>query len=63
LTLEDAKNILKTSSDSDLIQIAKEDLDISNDKIIKLEEKLKIALLPKDKNDDKNVMLEIRAGT
>jgi peptide chain release factor 1 len=61
--LEEAKDILKTSSDAEMIIMAKEELENATNKIAELEEKLRIALLPKDKNDDKNIILEIRAGT
>ncbi len=63
LNIEEAKQILKNEKDSDLILMAKEEIENSSKNIELLEEKLKIALLPKDKNDDKNLILEIRAGT
>jgi peptide chain release factor 1 len=49
--------------DDDLKTIVKEELPLLKQKQEELEEKLKILLLPKDPNDDKNVFLEIRAGT
>ena len=50
-------------NDVELKTIAKEELDILNSQIEKLEKKLKILLLPHDPNDDKNTILEIRSGT
>ena len=61
--LEEAKNILKTEKDAEMLEMAKEEIDISNARIEELEEKLRISLIPKDKNDDKNIILEVRAWT
>ena len=58
----DDKEILQ-DGDEDLIEIAQEELINLEKELIKLEEELKIFLLPKDPNDDKNLILEIRAGT
>lgn len=52
-----------SSSDEDFMEIAKEDLKLSEEKLNTLKAGLKIALLPKDEADEKNVILEIRAGT
>jgi len=60
---EEAKNILKNESDPEMIEMAKEELTSSEQKISDFEEKLKIMLIPKDKNDEKNIMLEVRAWT
>jgi peptide chain release factor 1 len=60
---EDAKTLLKVESDADMIEMAKEELASSELKIADFEEKLKIMLIPKDKNDERNIMLEVRAGT
>jgi peptide chain release factor 1 len=60
--LEDAKDILKNEKDSELREMAKEELSESEASILTLTEDLKILLLPKDPLDDKNVMVEIRAG-
>ena len=43
-------------------EMLKEELSSAKDKVAELEEKIKILLLPKDPNDDKNVIVEIRAG-
>ncbi|TDJ08152.1 MAG: PCRF domain-containing protein, partial [Deltaproteobacteria bacterium] len=60
--LEDTKDILKNEKDEELRSMAKEELSELDSKISELEEKLKVLLLPKDPLDDKNVMIEIRAG-
>ena len=61
--IAEAKNILATESDADMLEMAKEEIASGEKKIEELEEKLKVALLPKDPNDDRNVMVEVRAGT
>jgi len=60
--IADDKDILE-GDDEELKQIAQEELDELETRLITLEEKLKVLLLPKDPNDDKNLILEIRAGT
>ena len=59
---QDALAILEEESDEEMRELAKEELSEAKDAIASLEEKLKILLLPKDPNDDKNVIVEIRAG-
>ena len=58
----DALEILDTESDNELREMAKEELADAKKKEEELEQSLKLLLLPKDPNDDKNIMLEIRAG-
>ena len=60
--IEDALAMLVEESDEEMREMAKEELNDSKDRIAELENKLKILLLPKDPNDDKNVIVEIRAG-
>ncbi|MBX3020535.1 MAG: peptide chain release factor 1 [Bdellovibrionales bacterium] len=60
--LEGNKEILLTENDEDLRAMAKEEIAPLEAKVGELEEQLKILLLPKDPNDDKNIILEIRAG-
>ncbi len=60
--LDEAKEILATEKDSEMLQMAKDQLAESEAKIPQLEEELKIELLPKDPNDDKSIILEVRAG-
>lgn len=61
--LLEAKSILKESDDKELIEIAEIELDENREKLEKLSEELKLLLVPKDPFDEKNIYLEIRAGT
>ena len=60
--LDGAKELLKSEDDPDMIEMAKEEISEFEGQIPELEEELKILLLPKDPLDDKNCMLELRAG-
>ncbi|MGN0415794.1 MAG: peptide chain release factor 1 [Agathobacter sp.] len=60
--IEDSLAILDEESDEEMRELAKEELNDSKAQVGELEQKLKILLLPKDPNDDKNVIVEIRAG-
>ncbi len=60
--IEDDENILQ-GNDKELKEIVKEELDDLHLQREKLEEKIKIELIPKDPNDDKNTIVEIRGGT
>lgn len=60
--VEDSLEMLDAESDDEMLKMLKEELADAKDRVDKLEEKLKILLLPKDPNDDKNVIVEIRAG-
>ena len=60
--IEESLALLEEESDEEMRELAKEELNDSKENVEKLEEKLKILLLPKDPNDDKNVIVEIRAG-
>lgn len=57
---QEAQEILDSEEDPDMLDMAKEQLKESESLIDVLEQKIKIALLPKDPNDDKNIFLEIR---
>lgn len=61
--LQNSKNILETESDEELREIAKEEIVQLTETQTALEEKLKEMLVPKDPQDSKNVIMEIRAGT
>lgn len=61
--LQEAREILQTSSDQDLIDIARAEIEESEAIQARLEERLKNFLAPKDPNDQKDVIVEIRAGT
>ena len=60
--IEESLMLLDEESDEEMRELAKEELSESKANVERLEEKLKILLLPKDPNDDKNVIVEIRAG-
>ena len=61
-TVEDSLSMLEGESDEEMRELLKEELNSAKDRIAELERELKILLLPKDPNDDKNVIVEIRAG-
>ncbi|MCR5388925.1 MAG: peptide chain release factor 1 [Lachnospiraceae bacterium] len=60
--IEDALVMLDEESDDEMREMAKEELNQGKADVERLEEELKILLLPKDPNDEKNVIVEIRAG-
>ena len=60
--IEDSLSLLEEESDEEMKELAKEELSESKKRVEELEQELKILLLPKDPNDDKNVIVEIRAG-
>ena len=62
-TVEDSIAMLESESDEEMREMLKEELNEAKDRIAELENVLKILLLPKDPNDDKNVILEVRSGT
>ena len=61
--LDDAHEIFETEEDEEMRELAREEIKLYEDEISDSEEKLKVLLLPKDPNDEKNVILEVRAGT
>ncbi len=61
-SVEDSLLLLETENDEEMRELAKEELNDAKAKIEELEEHMKILLLPKDENDDKNVVVEIRGG-
>ena len=62
-SIEEAKIILETESDTDLRLLANEELSANTQKLPELEEKIKLLLIPADPEDEKNVIMEIRGGT
>lgn len=60
--LSEAEVTLKTETNEEMIDLFKEEVKDCKQKIDKLEEKIKILLLPKDENDDSNIIIEIRPG-
>ena len=61
-TIEDSLMLLDEEKDEEMREMLKEELSDAKKEILELEQKLKVALLPKDPNDQKNVIVEIRAG-
>ena len=60
--IEDSVAMLESESDDEMREMLKEELAASKKRVEELEKELKILLLPKDPNDEKNVIVEIRAG-
>ena len=60
--IEDSLSMQEEESDEDMREMLKDELNASKKRVEELEKELKILLLPKDPNDDKNVIVEIRAG-
>ena len=61
-TIEDSLSMLEGESDEEMREMLKEELSSAKQQVEKCENELKILLLPKDPNDERNVILEIRAG-
>ena len=59
---EEAKTLVVNEKDPEMLELMKMEIAEAEDRIPQLEEDLKIALLPKDPNDEKNIILEVRAG-
>ena len=62
-TINEAKDIIANESDTDLKEMARIELTENEDIRPKLEEEIKLLLVPKDPEDEKNIQMEIRAGT
>lgn len=60
--IEDSLALLETESDEEMRELAKEELNDCKERLGSIEDALRILLLPKDPNDEKNVVVEIRAG-
>ncbi len=60
--IEDSLTMLEEEKDDEMREMLKEELASAREQVERLERELKILLLPKDPNDDKNVIVEIRAG-
>jgi len=61
-TIQESEEMLKAEKDAELLALVKEELAQAKEDKIQLEEDLKVALIPRDPNDDKNVIIELRAG-
>lgn len=60
--IEDSLAMIEEESDEEMRELAKEELNDCKNRLVEIENQLKILLLPKDPNDEKNVIVEIRAG-
>lgn len=61
--IDEARDILTNESDEEMRSMAKEQLDAANDELPKMEEQIKLLLIPADPEDGKNAIVEIRGGT
>ncbi len=61
--IEEAKEIIADGSDAEMVEMAKMEMDEANNRIPELEEEIKFLLIPKDPEDSKNAVVELRAGT
>ena len=61
-SLAEAKELLEETSEKELRELAQEEIRENSEVLARLEEQLKLLLLPKDPNDEKNVIVEIRGG-
>ncbi len=61
--IKEYEDIIKTGDDEELIEMAKDEIEDLKSRKEMLEDKIKFLLIPKDPNDDKNVIMEIRQGT
>ena len=61
--IEEAKEIIADGSDSEMVEMAKAEMDDAKNRIPQLEEEIKFLLIPKDPEDSKNAVVELRAGT
>lgn len=61
--IDEANELLADGSDTEMVEMAKLQLEEAKERLPELEEEIKYMLIPKDPEDAKNVMVEIRAGT
>ncbi len=61
--IAEAKEILENDNDQEMRQMAKEEIDTNSAQLPELEEEIKVLLIPRDPQDDKNAVVEIRGGT
>ncbi len=61
--IDDAKQLLATETDEDMRALAREELDTVTAQVPRVEEEIKLLLIPEDPEDSKNIVLEIRGGT
>ncbi|MFQ3575340.1 MAG: peptide chain release factor 1, partial [Cytophagales bacterium] len=63
MSIDSAKQVLQTEKDADFRELAKTEIEVLEPKIELLEKELKEMIIPKDPNDSRNVILEVRSGT
>lgn len=61
--VQEARDIIGSSSDAELVEMAQMELEESSQALVQIDQRLKAFLLPKDPNEEKNTIVEIRAGT
>ena len=61
--IEEAQEIIADGSDPEMVEMAKIELEEAKGQLPKLEEEIKVLLIPKDPEDAKNIVVEVRAGT
>ena len=61
--IDEAGDIIKNETDKEMIELANSEMVFYKENLVELEEQLKILLIPKDPDDSKNVVMELRAGT
>ena len=61
--ISEAKEIIKNENDKEMIELANLELNEAQAKVVKIEDDLKKLLIPKDPDDPKNIVMELRAGT
>ena len=61
--IEEAGDIIKNEDDKEMLELANSEMLIYKEKLVNLEDQLKLLLIPKDPDDSKNIVMELRAGT
>ena len=61
--IDEANHIIKNESDKEMLELANSEMVVYKENLVELEEQLKILLIPKDPDDTKNIVMELRAGT
>ena len=61
--IEEAGDIIKNEHDKEMLELANSEMVIYKEKLVNLEDQLKVLLIPKDPDDSKNIVMELRAGT
>ena len=61
--IDEANYIVKNETDKEMLELANSEMVVYKENLVELEEQLKILLIPKDPDDTKNVVMELRAGT